>query len=237
MSKLHPRLRGSLSMLPKDKPVSLLTRHSLREKADQAIVSYRAPLTQEGIELATQWGSEINKPIAGIYSSPVGRCVDTANAMLAGAMLNGDDVEPGLAPQYKPVEVQVSSILVEPGCFVHDVNLVGPQFLRIGPVAFFNRHINESMEGILSPREGVCNLLAYLHSKQAHEDSLVVHVTHDTILAAFVYHLMAAEKINHDLWPWMLEGTFLWFDDEHVHWTWRGQSYLRPLASLSEGLL
>ena len=68
MKKLHPLLRGSLELLPGDKPVSLLTRHSIREKADKAVVSYRAPLTPEGIELAHQWGSVINRPIVDIYS-------------------------------------------------------------------------------------------------------------------------------------------------------------------------
>lgn len=231
MSQLHPALRSSLGMLPEGKPISLLTRHSLRENADQAIVSYRAPLTKEGVELARQWGSEITKPIAGIYSSPVGRCVETANALLAGAR---EELNP--KPESKQIDVQISTILAEPGCFVHDINPVGPQFLRIGPVDFFNRHINEAFEGLLSPREGSCNLLNYLRSTQAHAGSLVVHVTHDTILAAFIYHLIESERIDDELWPWMLEGTFLWFDNEneneHVCWIWRGQSYSRSLASL-----
>lgn len=231
MSQLHPSLRSSLKMLPEGKPISLLTRHSLREKADQAIVSYGAPLTKEGVALARQWGSEISKPIAGIYSSPAGRCVETANALLAGAR---GELDPKTESQQ--IDVQISTILVEPGCFVYDINPAGPQFLRIGPVDFFNRHINEPFEGLLSPREGSCNLLDYLRGTQAHAGSLVVHVTHDTILAAFIYHLLESECIDAELWPWMLEGAFLWFDNEngneHVCWTWRGQSYSRSLASL-----
>lgn len=231
MPKLHPKLRHSLGMLPVDKPVSLLTRHSIREKADQAVVSYRAPLTKEGIELARQWGSEFKKPIVDIYSSPVGRCVETAKALLDGAK-PAIRTDSNLVMPPNQIDVKTSLILVEPGCFVQDINIAGPEFLRAGPVDFFNRHINQSIEGVLSPNEGSKNLLNYLQNNQSHPGSLVVHVTHDTILAAFIYYLLGAKTIDDDLWPWMMEGTFLWFDDDHVHFIWRGHCHSREWASI-----
>lgn len=231
MEKLHPLLRGSLDLLPQNKPVSLLTRHSIREKADKAVVSYRAPLTPEGIELARQWGSVINRPIADIYSSPVGRCVETANAMWAGASQNLH-TEPEANLITRATEIKTSMILVEPGCFVQDINIVGPQFLKIGPVEFFNKHINEPLEGLLSPRDGTLNLLDYLRSRESRPGTLVVHVSHDTIIAAFVNYLLGSRQIDQAAWPWMMEGIFLWFDHDAVNWIWRGKSYSRKLDSL-----
>ena len=85
---LHPNLEPSLALLPADKPVILLTRHSLRELApNNGVPSYDLPLTPEGVVLAEQWGRRLDRPISAFYSSPVGRCVDTAKAMSLGAGL------------------------------------------------------------------------------------------------------------------------------------------------------
>ena len=43
--------------------------------------------------------------------------------------------------------------------------------------------------------------------------SLTVHVTHDTILAAFIYHLIGRDHLREQDWPWMLEGAWLWFEE------------------------
>ena len=99
---LHPSLEPALLVLPPDKPVILFTRHSLRELApNNGIPSYDLPLTPEGIVLAEQWGERLNRPIKAVYSSPVGRCVDTAKAMSRGAGIE--------------LPITQTNVLVEPG--------------------------------------------------------------------------------------------------------------------------
>ena len=78
MARLHPRLLEALNLLPKDKPVHLLTRHSVRELAKNGFADYRLPLTPEGIDMAREWGTQLARPVEAFYSSPVGRCVNTA---------------------------------------------------------------------------------------------------------------------------------------------------------------
>jgi hypothetical protein len=90
--------------------------------------------------LAEQWGGRLNRPIKAFYSSPVGRCVDTAKAMSRGAGID--------------LPITQTTVLVEPGCFVHSIRKVGPLFLQMGPLAFANHHFKEAMDGILSPKEG-----------------------------------------------------------------------------------
>ncbi len=217
---LHPHLEPALLELPSDKPVVLFTRHSLRELApDNGIPSYDLPLTPQGVILAEQWGGQIKRPITAFYSSPVGRCVDTAKAMARGA---------GIA-----VPIIETTVLVEPGCFVHSIKKVGPLFLQMGPLAFANHHFQQSMEGILSPKQGVAKLIEHFYqSVQSHtQGDLIVHVSHDTILAAFIYHLLQQNTISEDDWPWMMEGAWLWFDKSTLYWIWRGQQGQVDLAN------
>jgi broad specificity phosphatase PhoE len=219
MAVLHPALQAGLALLPKDKPLTLLTRHSVRELVPNGVATYDIPLTEEGVLLAEQWGSQLPLPIHAFHSSPVGRCMDTAKAMARGA--NCD------------LPVQISMTLVEPGCYVHSVYEIGPLFLKLGPVAFANRHLQEPLRGILSPAAGAAKILQHLKANQGHAGSLTVHVTHDTILAAFIYHLQGQDNISEEDWPWMMEGAWLWFDeDRHLHWVWRAKPWQQSLPLL-----
>lgn len=217
---LHPSLEPSLALLPNDKHVILLTRHSLRELApNNGIPSYDLPLTPEGIALAEQWGKRLDRPISAFYSSPVGRCVNTAKAMSLGAGLELPIIE--------------TKVLVEPGCFVHGIRQVGPLFLQMGPIAFANYHFQHAMDGILSPKDGASKIIQHLYQSQQQQQAgtLSIHVTHDTILAAFIYHLLAQSTIEEHDWPWMMEGAWLWFDHSSLYWIWRGQHGQVDLAS------
>ncbi len=215
---LHPSLEPSLAMLPDDRPVALLTRHSLRENAREpnGVPGYDLPLTPEGVVLAEQWGARLDRPISSFHSSPVGRCMDTARAMARGA---------GLAEP----EILATPLLVEPGCYVRSIRKIGPLFLQMGPLAFANHHLQQTVDGLLTPRDGALQLLGHLHAAQGAPGEIALHVTHDTILAAFIYHLLGRREIAEADWPWMMEGAWLWFDDDaHVHWIWRGEPGRRP---------
>lgn len=223
MAQLHPGLSAGLGLLPMDRPLALLTRHSVREQAPNGIASYDLPLTPEGVRLAEEWGRQLPYPLHALHSSPVGRCVDTAKAMARGAGATD-------------LEVRHSPLLVEPGCFVQSVGKVGPLFLQLGPLAFANRHLGAPLEGLLSPADGVARLLQHLATQMGPAGSLSVHVTHDTILAAFVYHLLGRDRLHEDDWPWMLEGAWIWFDDDDsVNWIWRGQPGRRSMIRLGAG--
>lgn len=224
MACLHPDLAPAMALLPSDRPLVLFTRHSVREHAPNGIAGYHLPLTEEGVRLAEEWGRQLRWPLHALHSSPVGRCVDTALALARGA---GHD----------HLEVRHSFNLVEPGCYVHAVGRVGPLFLQLGPLAFANRHLQEPLTGILTPEQGAAKLLRHLQEELGPPGSLTVHVTHDTILAAFIYHLLERESLDEDDWPWMLEGAWLWFDDpDTVCWVWRGEAGRRNIAALRRHL-
>lgn len=216
MARMHPLMDSALPLLPADRPVHLLTRHSVREEASNGFADYRLALTEEGVRLAREWGASLPRPVVAFYSSPVGRCVDTALAMREGGatagLLTGDE------------PLQKESVLVEPGCYVEDVARAGPLFFQLGAVGFINRHLEEGIDGVLSPAEGRGRLVRHLLERNPDTPALAVHVTHDTILAAFTAGLRQCHRISGRDWPWMLEGAWLWFADDRLHWIWRGQA-------------
>lgn len=224
MARLHPTLKPALSLLPAAEPVHLFTRHSVRELAKDGFADYRLPLTEEGVAMARSWGAALGRPLARISSSPVGRCVDTAQAMMEGAM------EAGLLAA--PMEIERSMVLVEPGCYVEDVAAVGPHFMKLGALGFINHHISDGLEGLLSPDAGRQKLLGFLQARQPEPGTLAVHVSHDTIIVAFVANLLGLGQVSEQDWPWMMEGVWLWFDDRELHWIWRGEWHRRSLAEL-----
>ncbi|GAA5136441.1 histidine phosphatase family protein [Alloalcanivorax gelatiniphagus] len=222
MARLHPRLHDALQLLPAERPAHLLTRHSVRELAKNGFADYRLPLTPEGITMAREWGARLERPVSAFYSSPVGRCVDTARAMAEGARGAGlIDHEP---------EVITDSTLVEPGCYVEDINRVGPTFLKMGALRFLNAHLRQPFDGMLTPAAGRAKLAGYLHDRQPGAGELAVHVTHDTILAVLVAELEGRDAIDEGHWPWMMEGLWVWFDDRHLNWVWRGEHGRRPFS-------
>ena len=218
LEQLHPSLIPSLAALPAHLPVALLTRHSIREEAENRFATYDVPLTPEGVALAQAWGGLLTRPLAALYSSPVGRCVATAEAMARGAGAT--------------LAIHNHGSLVEPGSYVQDVAQVGGLFLKLGPLGFANKHLRNEVRGVLSPEAGARQLLEHLQASRGEPGSLSVHVTHDTILAAFIYFLRGQQTLEQADWPWMMEGAFLWFDEDAAHWIWRGEQGRLPLGDL-----
>lgn len=211
MARLHPALEQALPLLPGDRPIHLLTRHSVRELATNGFADYRLPLTEEGIKMARDWGTRMPRPIAALHSSPVGRCLDTASLLYEGW---AGTASPPIAHE---------SSLVEPGCFVEDLRLAGPQFFELGILGFINQYLSEGMDGLLTLEDGVAKLVRYLHRREPPAGEMAIHVTHDTIIAAFLGGLLGWRGLNERDWPWMMEGLWLWFDDGALHWIWRAE--------------
>lgn len=210
LQHLHPKQIPSMDMLPEDKGVALLTRHSIREQPKNRFAGYDVPLTDLGVDLARAWGSSLSRPISSLYSSPVSRCIETATAMAEGAGID--------------MAVNTHGSLVEPGSYVQDLPVAGPYFFKLGPLAFAQKHLRNEVRGVLTPQEGARNLLQHIKQNLGEQGTLSVHVTHDTILTAFIYFLRQESALEEAHWPWMMEGAFLWFDRESVHWVWRGES-------------
>ena len=93
-------------------------RHAEREEIQAGTFGYHVALTAQGISLSQQLGAALSerKNIAGI-SSPVPRCVQTAEAILLSAGSS--------------TGVSTDRRLGSPGAFILEPEIAGPLFLEL----------------------------------------------------------------------------------------------------------
>lgn len=240
MLKLLPQsMLHAIDLLPPTCiPVSLFTRHSLRELVGgQGLAGYDLQLTPEGRDLAQCWGQYLtersDRVIQHCISSPIQRCVDTAALMLEGA--TGQQIRSSFHPSINPPIIE-QGLLVEPGSFVLDIKLAAPYFREQGALGFINSFINQRLPGMKHPIRGVIDVLQLLFQSQSQQAaSLSLAVSHDTILAAILAVISDRQQILSQDWPDMMEGMFVWFEgdvfeDSQLKWIWRGQLGVLDIA-------
>lgn len=225
---------ASVRLLPQDKRLILFTRHSLRERSDgNGFASYQLPLTPKGRVLAKSWGRWLAQHLpysldVDSISSPIGRCIDTAQLMQEGAGL-----ERSIAHE---------SLLVEPGSLVTKPEIANAIFKEIGVLNFINRFLQGNLEGTKNAYQGGLDILSLLYQNQPQPGHLMLAVSHDTLLSAFLAVMLDKEEIGWNDWPKMMEGVFLWFDDSpfkqaYAYFVWRGEVYTRSICSLLDDYL
>lgn len=228
--KLLPKsMLNAVDLLPDPSiPVTLFTRHSLRELVNgQGLAGYDLQLTEQGRELAYEWGAYLvgqsDRMIQHCISSPIQRCVDTAALMIEGAdRINQQD-------NTHHIQIVEQGLLVEPGSFVLDMQQAAPYFKQQGAIGFINSFVNNALPGMKHPINGVIDVLELIyntHPKTRRGISLAV--SHDTILAAIIAVISGKNTVSKQDWPEMMEGLFVWFEgEEFLHcklkWIWRGE--------------
>ena len=228
----------AMDLLPEPKtPVTLFTRHSLREEVKgQGLAGYDLQLTGAGRELAQVWGEYLiansQRQIQHCISSPIQRCVDTAALMIEGA----DSVDIGNTHQ---IEIIEQGLLVEPGSFVLDIQKAGPYFKRQGALGFINSFVNNALPGMKHPISGVVDVLELIYNTHPrHSYGLSLAVSHDTIIAAILAVMTGRNEVTSEDWPQMMEGLFVWFEgneflESQLKWIWRGQLHCLDIAKFN----
>lgn len=226
---LPPSMIQALELLPENHiPVTLFTRHSLREIVNgQGLAGYDLQLTEQGRKLAEAWGahliSKTGRTIQHCISSPIQRCVDTAALMIQGA----DRVT--AVSNTHTIEIVEQGLLVEPGSFVLDIKQAAPYFRQQGALGFINSFVNNALPGMKHPITGVFDVLELIYNTHPNqENGLSLAVSHDTIIAAILAVISGQSQIEKTDWPAMMEGLFVWFEGENflnsqLKWIWRGE--------------
>ncbi len=107
-----------LEEAPRDRPVAILLRHSVRPHLEPGDAGYSLPLTEDGVRLATDLGRRLGARLRTLHASPLVRCVQTAEALRAGAGID--------------LTITHDRLLGDPGAFVHDGRLAGPIWRSMG---------------------------------------------------------------------------------------------------------
>ncbi|EPF71925.1 hypothetical protein F945_02271 [Acinetobacter rudis CIP 110305] len=243
MLKLLPQsMLDGIDLLPDlATPVTLFTRHSLREMVSgQGLAGYDLQLTEQGRDLAQSWGAHLvecsQRELQYCISSPIQRCRDTASLMIQGAQIAGQ-------AQSMAIDIVSQGLLVEPGSFVVDIQQAAPYFRREGALGFINSFINHRLPGMKHPIDGVLDVLELIFNTHPEQQAgLSLAVSHDTIIAALVAVISRQQQIAPEDWPEMMEGLFVWFEGDRflsscIHWIWRGKQHHCCIEDLQQQIL
>ena len=192
--------------------------HAQREDISPGSFGEDVRLTQRGIKSAERLGELISERLPGrIVSSPIQRCIATAQAISRGAGWSA--------------EVATDSRLGKHGPFVSEPEVSGRLFMEIGISEIVRRQLldDQAPPGMRDTSEGVRILLDFTSQGLGCGGWVNIYVTHDAILAALVGWLFRL-PVYQEGWPDFLDGVLLWRRAGRLHCAWRGlQQAAHPL--------
>ena len=214
-----------LATVPQGADIALIVRHTEREEIPSGAFGADVLLTARGVAEAERLGALLGaRGRAKLRSSPVLRCVQTAEALVRG----GD----------WPGEVGRDWRLGSPGPFVVEPEVSGPLFLKTPMQELAQRQLSspKPLPGMRPTSEGVRMILDLAARHLERKGLLNIYITHDAILAVVVAHLFRV-SIEEMHWPDYLDGLILWRSRERLHFVWRGfQQAFLPIRGEADGL-
>ena len=199
-----------LDQVPDGAAVAIVLRHAEREEIAPGAFGNDVPLTHHGRQSAERLGAGLSsRPVDIVKSSPLPRCMQTADAVIAGA---GWKVSAAPEP-----------LLGDPGPFVVEPELAGRIFLDLGIEEIVRQQLaeDEPPSGMRSTSSGVNLVLRELASALNGPATASVFVTHDAVLAVLVGHLYGL-PVQGFPWPDYLDALVTWPDSDQLHFLWRG---------------
>jgi broad specificity phosphatase PhoE len=203
-STIPPSLIRDIANAPLNRPVALLLRHSARGPLPEGEHGNDVPITLSGKLSSEELGRQLGTRIRSLHSSPVPRCIQTANAVREGANAEMD--------------VVVSRMLGDPGVFVLDGELAWGNWERLGHEEVMRCLVSEDdpLPGMAQPDEAARLLLRHMLASAGDSDGLHIFITHDSVITATVSRLQGKPHGSSD-WPCFLEGALFWQSEEGVH--------------------
>jgi broad specificity phosphatase PhoE len=161
--------------------ISLLIRHADRNKIPAGEFGNGVLLNETGIERALNFGKSLSElKINKIFTSPVERCVQTAECIAKGY---GKQL----------LEITKSKELGDPGLHISNAEIAGNFFLTEGFDELYRRIINNiEIPGMTATRQLNRKMTDFL-TKNSEENGITVFVTHDLLIAH--YHFSINGKI------------------------------------------
>ncbi len=189
------------------RPVVLLMRHAARGPLPADNAAGDVPILPEGAVAARALGRTIGARLTTLRTSPMLRCVQTADALRAGS-----------ERMIEPVE---DKALGSPGLFVTDVAVAWKNWDRLGHEAVMAGMIaGRQLPGMAAPKDAARRLVAHAIEVGGATAGVHVLVTHDSLLAATVAHTLGI-LLPRPEWPAFLEALVLTPGPDGLRVRWR----------------
>ncbi len=205
---LPPHTMRWLAELPTDTPVAVLMRHSARPPIPKGEVGMDLPITAEGRTMALELGAALGTRLRRLHTSPVLRCVQTADALAEGA-----------GSRATPVH---DTMLGEPGAFVLDGRVAWDNWLQLGHAGVMTHLVSAgtALPGMAEPQEAARRLTCHMLRVGGGDPGLHVFVTHDLLVTATAARALGVPLGRED-WPPYLEAAFFWHRSGVCHVAYR----------------
>lgn len=197
-----------LSRLRADQSVALLLRHSARGPLPPGQPGDHVPLTEHGRGLAISLGERLRGRLRSLHTSPVLRCVQTAEALREGAGAGR--------------EISLDFLLGNPGVYVRDGRLAWSNWQRLGHEGVIQHLMSakDPLPGMHRPDVAARALVDHMLAMAAKAAGIHIFVTHDSLVTVTVARFL---KRNLELceWPTYLEGAFFYREAAELHMAYR----------------
>jgi broad specificity phosphatase PhoE len=216
---IPPSLLRNLEKAPIDRPVVLLLRHSVRDPLPLDDSGNHVPITDAGWRIARELGRKLGPSLQTLHSSPVPRCVQTAQALREGAGVN--------------TGISENRLLGDPGVFVLDGESAWNNWKTLGHEEVM-RHLvseDEALPGMARPDEAARFLVHHMLFSAGDRNGIHVFITHDSLITATVARLQGTHHSPSD-WPWFLEGALFWRSEQGVCVAYRESEHLNKRDKL-----
>lgn len=217
--RIPPSVLRWLSEAPASAPVVVLLRHSVRGYLPPGDAGYALPITDVGSALAHDLGSLIGDRLRTLHASPLLRCVQTAEALRAGAA--------------QDVEIIRDRLLGDPGVFVVDGKRAWVHWEERGHEGVMEHLVSQDypLPGLADPDPAARFLVQHMLAAADGRPGLHVFVTHDSLVTATASRLLGV-PLGKQAWPWYLEGAFFWREDGHLTTAYRDWDNRRSAINL-----
>ena len=156
------------------KNISLILRHAERFEIKKSEFGNDVLLNETGIKSSYEFGENLSEfNISKIYTSPIQRCVQTAENIIKGYNKN--------------VQIIETKILGDPGIHVSDEDLLGKYYFQYGFWKIFqNFKNNKKVDGLKFQEQLKTTFFSYI-SETTKNEGLTLYITHDWLIAFFAY--------------------------------------------------
>ena len=214
LKSIYEHMELGASQVPLNANCKILFRHSVRGDI-QSGYGRDVKLTNEGIELARDFGRNLNYNIGYFASSSCGRNIQTCEEILYGKK---EEREVCIARE-ELERPQIQNQVLTDQAF---------ELYNYQSDIIVHKLKTEGLQGFYSIENSTKKILDYIFSKGNQNNTVDLFCTHDfqlAIIYACLYDFASTkENLQKNKWPMMLEGMIFWGQRDHFWCTWRNET-------------
>ena len=219
--RIPPSVTRWLAETPAAVPVAVLLRHSVRDPLPRGDAGNAVPLTQDGVRLALHLGTVLGSRLRTLHTSPLPRCVQTAEALRSGAGVD--------------VPIIFDHLLGGAGVYVVNARRAWSNWDALGHEAVVQSLVSGSpaLPGMADPDPAARFLVRHMLATAGERRGLHLFITHDLVLTVTAARLLG-ESLGREDWPWYLEGAFFRRVGGCISTAYRDHFKRQPAAGLAD---